>query len=87
MAGKGPDWTKTGTLVAYAEWLRSKSDAICVVVIRPHDSTFAVDPRCKPEDAQTLVERYIPRLAGAVNFARKEKKPAAARLELGPCPE
>lgn len=79
---KGPDWTKTGTLVAYAEWLRSKSDAICVLVVRPNDSTFAVDPRCRPEDAQQLVTEYLPRLAERVDLARKEKA-KGARLEFG----
>jgi hypothetical protein len=86
MAGKGPDWTRTGTIVAYAEWLRDKSDAICVLVVRPHDSTFAVDPRCKPADAEELVNQYLPRLSERVDQARLEKK-KGARLELGPCPQ
>jgi hypothetical protein len=86
MASKGPDWTRTGTIVAYAEWLRSKSDAICVLVIRPHDSSFAVDPSCPPGDAEELVKQYLPWLAGHVEEARREKK-KAARLELGPVPE
>jgi cysteine synthase len=86
MAKTPPDWTKTGTVAGYAEWLREKSDAICVLVIRPHDSVFAVDPRCKPEDAEGLVKDYIPRLAERVEQARSEKK-QAARLELGPLQE
>lgn len=79
---KGPDWTRTGTVAGYAEYLRKQADAICVLVIRPGDSVFAVDPRCKPEDAQGLVEQYVPRLAERVEQARLEKKPAA-RIELG----
>ena len=86
MAGKAPDWTRTGTVAGYADWLRSKSDAICVLVIRPHDSVFSVDPQCKPEDAEQLVKDYITALASKVDWARREKK-QAARLELGPCPE
>ena len=86
MAAKDADWTRTGTIAAYAEWLRDKSDAICVLVIRPHDSVFAVDAHCKPADAEQLVKDYIPRLAEQVEQARSEKK-KAARLELGPCPE
>lgn len=77
-----PDWTRTGTVEGYAEYLRKQSDAICVLVIRPHDSVFAVDPRCAPADAEELVNRYIPRLAERVEYARSQKK--AARLELGP---
>ena len=76
-----PDWTRTGTVAGYAEYLRKSSDAICVLVIRPHDSVFAVDPGCKPEDAEQLVKDYVPRLASGVEWARKEKK-QAARLEL-----
>jgi cysteine synthase len=86
VSGKSPDWTRTGTIAGYAEYLRKSGDAICVLVIRPHDSVFAVDPRCRPEDAEQLVKEYIPRLAEQVEQARREKK-QAARLELGPCPE
>lgn len=82
MARTPPDWTKTGTIAGYAEYLRKSGDAICVLVIRPNDSVFAVDPRCAPEDARGLVEQYIPRLAERVEQARREKK-QAARLELG----
>lgn len=76
------DWTRTGTIAGFAEYLRKQADAICVLVIRPHDSVFAVDPRCTPEDAQRLVEQYVPRLASQVEHTRREKT-QAARLELG----
>jgi len=82
MARTPPDWTRTGTVEGYAEYLRKSSDAICVLVIRPHDSVFAVDPRCAPADAEQLVKDYVPRLAANVEWAGKEKK-TAARLELG----
>jgi hypothetical protein len=35
------DWTKTGTVAGYAEYLRKQSDALCVVVIRPFNSVLA----------------------------------------------
>jgi cysteine synthase len=76
-----PDWTKTGTVAGYADYLRKSADAICVLVICPHRSVFSVDPACAPEDAQRLVEEYVPRLAERAELARKEKK-QAARLEL-----
>jgi cysteine synthase len=79
---KGPDWTRTGTVSGYAKYLGEKSRAICVLVIRPHDSVFWVDPRCKAEDAEDLVAAYTPRLAERVDLARREKR-ASARLELG----
>lgn len=86
MSRTPPDWTKTGTVAGYAEYLRKQSDAICVLVIRPHDSVFAVDPACSPADAEELVTQYVPRLAERVDVARKEKK-QAARFDPGPCPE
>lgn len=81
-----PDWTKTGTVEGYAGSLRKNSDAICVLVIRPHDSIFAVDPKCAPAEAEKLVMEYLPLLAGRVEEARREKK-RAARLVLERCPE
>ena len=81
MARKPLDWTKTGTLAAMADWLLKSGDAVCVLVVRPHDSVFAVDARCKPEDAEELVRQYLPRLAARVEADRREKK-QAARLGL-----
>lgn len=83
---QAPDWTKTGTVAGYAEYLRKQSDAICVLVIRPNDSVFAVDPQCTPTDAGELCAEYLPRLMQRVEHARKEKK-QAARLELERVPE
>ena len=61
MPKPSPDWSRTGTVAGYAEYLGKQADAICVLVIRPHDSLFAVDPRCAPEDAERLVIDYVPR--------------------------
>lgn len=76
------DWSKTGTIVAMGSWLREKSDAICVVVIRAEDSAFLVDPRCAAVDAEELVGRYLPRLARDVEQARLDKR-RGGRIELG----
>ena len=48
---------------------RDKSDAICVLVIRAHDSVLTVDPRCKTEDAGELLAEYMPRLVMRVEAA------------------
>jgi hypothetical protein len=79
---KPPDWTRTGTVAGYADYIRKSADAICVLVIRPNDAVFSVDPKCTPADARWLVEEYVPSLAAGVDKTRKETgKPA--RLELG----
>lgn len=79
---KGLDWTRTGTVEAYAEWLRKKSDALLVLVVRPNDAVFAVDPACAADDAKELAIERVIDLARNVEAARKAKRPAA-RLELG----
>jgi hypothetical protein len=80
--GKGPDWTKTGTIVAYAEWLRKKSGALTVMIVRRDDAALAADPRLAASDAADLIEQRVVGLAVDLARARKEKR-AAARLELG----
>jgi hypothetical protein len=42
--GKQWDLTSTHSLEAAAEWLRVRSDALIVVVIRPGDGALAADP-------------------------------------------
>jgi hypothetical protein len=86
MAAKGPDWEKTGTIVAMAEWLLRKSNAIAVVVVRADDAALAIHPDCRPLDAQGLVERRIGDLAVAADDVRRGKR-KDARLELPPMTE
>ena len=83
---KGLDWAKTGTVSAMAEWLRAKSDALCVVVVRRDDAVLAADARLTPADAMERVVEYLPGLAADLEASRKQKR-SAARLELGPVPE
>jgi hypothetical protein len=83
MAKTPPDWTRTGTIVAYAEWLREKSGALAVVVVRRDDAALAADVDLRPDDAKDLVIERVIDLARDLEAARKEKR-KAARLELGP---
>jgi cysteine synthase len=80
------DWTKTGTVVGYADWLRKKSDAICVVVICPDRNVLCVDPDCRPRDAQRMVEDRIGDLAIAVDRMRRGLS-KDGRVELPPVEE
>ena len=82
MPRPAPDWTKTGTIVAYAEWLREKSGALAVVIVRRDDAALAADPQLAAEDARELVEARVSLLADDLEAARREKR-KAARLELG----
>ncbi len=86
MAKQPRDWTRTGTIQGYAEYLCKSSNAICVLVIRADDAVLAVDPMCAPRDALELVKLYAPSLTESVEQGRQEKK-KSARLELGPAVE
>lgn len=86
MAGKGPNWEKTGTVVAYAEWMREKSGAFAVIVLRRDDGALAADPAITPNDVQGLINEHLPALMLDLTTARREKR-KGARLELGACPE
>jgi cysteine synthase len=86
MAKKELDWAKTGTVAGMAEWLRSKSGAFVVVVVRRDNSVLVVDPEIAPLDARGLVGDHLPGLIQDLAIARHEKR-RAARLELGPLPE
>jgi hypothetical protein len=80
MSGAGHfDFTKTGGLRAAAEWIRSKSDAIVVMVIRGEDYAYAVDERCAPSDAAELVRELLPPMVEDANRRRTEKRDAETR--------
>jgi cysteine synthase len=78
-----PDWTRTGTVEGYAEYLRKQSDALCVVVIRPFNSVMAADPLLAPADCATRLDEELPGLLAELVKARLEKK-KAARVEHAP---
>ncbi|MGB7985080.1 MAG: hypothetical protein WCF54_07970 [Terracidiphilus sp.] len=80
MPKTAPDWTRTGTVEGYAEYLRKKSDALCVVVIRPFNSVLAADADISVADCQKRLLEEIPGLIGELHRARAEKK-KAARVE------
>jgi hypothetical protein len=86
MGSKGPDWSRTGTIVAYAEWLRSKSEGFAVIVLRRDDGALAVDPDLAPRDVRALIDENLSALLEDLARARREKR-KGARVELRPCPE
>ena len=81
---KGPDWARTGTIVGYAEWLRKKSDALAVVVIRRDDAAMAIHPFVAPRDARDLVRVQVMELAEAVEDARLGKRKDARLVMEAP---
>lgn len=79
------DWTKTGTLVAMAEWLRERSGALAVVVVRVDDAAMAADAGIGPEDAKNLIVERAQELARELQASRARNcKSRTARQELAP---
>ena len=81
-----PDWSRTGTIVAYAEWLRKKAGAFAVIVVRRDDAALSSDEAIAPMDVRDLVETACARMVDDILEARKSKRPGA-RSEYGPMPE
>lgn len=86
MANKQPNWTKTGTVEGYAEWLRGKSDALCVIVVRPFDAVLVVDQALSPSDCSERITEELPELIANLREAREQKK-KASRIQHAPCSE
>ena len=86
MAAKDADWTKTGTVEGYAEWIRKKADAHLVVVVRVDDAVLVAHPDVTTQDAIRLIEERIPELALLLNGQRNGKR-QGVRLVLEPIHE
>lgn len=56
---KGWDLTSLHSLQGGAEWIRKNTGAQLVLVVRPGDVAFAVDPNIAPKDARQLVEAEL----------------------------
>lgn len=75
---KGWDLTSLRSLESAAEWIRTKGSAQVVLVIRPNDVAFAVDPQIAPRAARDLVELIMPEVQVYLDQKRAAEKDAAA---------
>lgn len=71
MSGKREwDLTSTSSVAAAAEWMRKKAGAQLVLVVRPGDIAFAVDPQIAPTAAREMVELVMPDVQVQLDQAR-----------------
>ena len=63
---KAWDLTSTHSLEGAAEWVRKKSGALLVMVIRPEDAAFALDPAVRASDAMGMIEAAAPEMEASV---------------------
>lgn len=61
------------------EWVRKRSDAIVVMVVRGEDMAFAVADNCAPADAAELVRELLPGMVDECNRARAKRRDAQTR--------
>ncbi|MFC5861067.1 hypothetical protein ACFPT7_02045 [Acidicapsa dinghuensis] len=76
------DLTSTHSLEAAAEWLRKKSDALIVVVIRPQDGALAVDEQIDVLDVHDrLWDGSMPKLLGRLREIRDGQRAKLLKRE------
>jgi hypothetical protein len=75
------DLTSTHSLAAAAEWLRERSDALVVLVIRPKDGALAVDPLIDVIDVKDRVWEDVPKLLGELRRIRDEERTKQLKRE------
>lgn len=88
------DLASTHALTGAAEWIRKRSDAIVVMVVRSpqrrgpvagdpdergQDFAFAVAEECAPSDAAELVRELLPSMVEETNRARAARRDAQVR--------
>ena len=73
------DLTSVHALEGAAEWIRKRSGAIVVMVVRGQDKAFAVSPDVAPSDAAELVRDLLPEMVEETNHARHARREAATR--------
>lgn len=76
--GKGWDLTSLHSLEGAAEWIRKNAGAQLVLVVRPGDVAFAVDPAISPGDAKQLV---VNELDAVVEHLAQQRMAARDRAE------
>lgn len=83
MSKRDWDLTSIRSLEAAAEWLRKKAGAQLVIVVRPEDVAFALDPEIKPADAVTMVEVAMPDGMREMEERRLESRARATAKRMG----
>lgn len=78
---KRPGWdlTSTHSLEGAAAWIRKRSDALVVLIVRREDVVFDVAPDVRPKDAVNMVAALMPEAMRRVNEMRVEARAKAEK--------
>ncbi len=78
----GWDLKSTHSLEAHAEWIRSNTDALIVLIIRPQDAVLSVDDLIDVIDVHDRIwEKDFPRLLESLVRIRDEKRAKQLKRE------
>lgn len=77
------DLTSAHSLTGATEWVRKRADALLVLVIRPGDVVFSVDPDLSAMNAVDLIENALPALLEQL-VEQRASKTRALRLARQP---
>lgn len=78
---KNRHWEKTGSIVAYADWLRKESGALAVIVMRAEDGALSVDGDIAAKDVQDMMLSHLQPLVEDLKRARAEDRGKGARVK------
>ena len=81
MSNRNWDLTSTHSLEAAANWLREKSDALIVVVIRPQDGVLAVDQLISVLDVHDRLWEGMPKLLEGLKDYRDAERAKQLKRE------
>jgi hypothetical protein len=73
------DLTSIHSLASAADWIRKQSDGLVVLVIRPEDFAFSVDPAVSPGDAIALVKEELGDVLAELMARRRQESEAAGK--------
>lgn len=79
MKGNGWDLTSKHSLEGAAAWIRKRSDAVLVLIVRREDVVFDVALDVRPKDALAMVEEVMPDAMRRVNEMRLEARAKAEK--------
>jgi hypothetical protein len=82
MAKRELDLSGNHALQSMTEWLRKKSGALLVCVVRVDDLAISADPQLAPRDSQNLLEDRMPALHDRLQEERKKARELADRKRL-----
>jgi len=77
------DLTSTNSVRGAAEWLRKRSDALFVLIVRPNDVVIDHDPRMEPMDIINTLRNEMPALLQYLIDQRAKRKEKHQQLRGG----